>query len=199
MPWREGLEEENDWIDLQIADIWGQAKKYVSGSLQSGIFIREEKLEMAEKTILDGRVNVCLPSELECVELSKTVQIQEIPDYIQNSCASWFPEGDLFYSSKWNCGFGFCYWSESLDFDTTYEETTKMMERYQLETVFYERETSDFLTFTSKGYGKENNQLYCFPFFIPLQEGELGGIVCCDRDDAVIWKKLTYVILHSVK
>lgn len=198
MLWSEELEEKSDWIDLKIADIWAEGKRYVSGTFPSGIYIREEKLDISEFQVLNGMVSVWLPSDTERYQAGSKEHGLEIPEYLQRICPSYFASDSVFYSDKWKCGFAFGIHEEKEDWETVYQQITEELEEGQAETVCYEKEIKEYLTFTVKAYGKEDTQLYSFPFFKEEGERLLAGIICCQTEDAAIWKKLSYEILHGI-
>lgn len=198
MQWSEELEEEKDWIDLKIVDIWAEGKRYVSGTFPSGIYIREEIADIIEFQVLNGAVSVWLPSDADRNLTDREGLALEILEYLEGICPACFASDSVFYSEKWNCGFAFGIHEVKEGWETVYEWCTKQMEEFQEEIVFYAKEVKEYLTFTVKGYGKEDTQLYSFPFFIEEGEHLLAGIICCQTEDAVIWKKLSYEILHGM-
>lgn len=195
MAWSEELEEEKGWIDLQIVDSWNIPKRYVAGSFPDDIWIREKACEFEERDILGRKLRITFPKSAEPMT-EKSEEL--IPAFMKELCAGWFPQGEAYFSKEWNCGFAFLLQEEETDGETFYEKTVEMMESYDEETIFYDKEIEEsYTTFTVKSNLEEGEQIYSFPFQVNISEKQLVGIVVCDVEDAAIWRLLSYSIFHS--
>lgn len=195
MPWFEELEEERNWIDLQIIESWNIPKKYVAGAFPDDIWIREKACEFGERDILGGKLRITIPKSLENV---KEPREELLIGFTKELCADWLGQAELYYSKEWNCSFAFLLPQEELDGEIFYEDTVKMMESYDEETIFYDKEVGEgYTTFTVKSNLEEGEQIYSFPFQIRLAEKQIVGIIVCDVEDAAIWRLLSYSIFKS--
>lgn len=197
MPWSEELEEKEGWIDLQIVESWNVPKRYVAGTFPDDIQIREEVCEFGEQNILGGKLWISLPKSVENV---KEPREELLPGFTKELCADWFPQAELYYAKEWNCSFAFLLLEEETDGELFYEKTVEMMETYDEETIFYDKEVKEnYTTFTVKSNLEEGEQIYSFPLYKKVADKQLAGIVVCDVEDAAIWRLLSYSIFKSAR
>jgi hypothetical protein len=185
-----------EYTDNKIIDARNGYKKEEKGSMDTGIYIKEELIEFEPVSLYDGKVKIKIPTTFE--------------DMPQNYAEIKYPNKQRPQIIKTNTAGDVNLTFNLLDAEFATEDVIEarnsfknLIKQVQPSGVFYEEgeeEVAGILLgwFDFKSHavgGKLYNIMYC----VPVDGKMLQGVFNCKTEDAKLWKPVMLQMLRDIK
>ena len=171
-------------------------KKGTYGSLEEGFFIREELVEFGKEQIFDGKMQMMLPSSFTDMpmELAKLkYPMEQRPQVIKTNEAT-------------DINFTFSLTDQPLANDQVKQvrDNLKRVLKTVRPDMRFTEEGMEEMEERSIGwfeltYSGIDTKIYSIMYFTPIAGKMMHGIFNCPVREAVNWKKVVFVMMHTIE
>lgn len=184
------------YADEVIIKALNKYKKEQQGDIESGIYIREEKIQFEKQILFDGKMTIMLPKEFTemSLEMAKIkYPMEQRPQVIKTN-----QEGTI--------NFTFSLLDakvENKNIEEVRDGLQRIMKRVQPANIFYEKELAEvdgktIGWFDYKSHGIDQ-KIYNLVYVLPIEEKVMHGVFNSPITEMEIWKLIVLEVIQTIE